>query len=350
MRIGFAAAARAFEEGRFDDAVAALASALGRPWRPERTLALRLKPSQDLLYARHWREDDEGRSDRRAWRLADAAVKLSARDGVLRALRGALRLYTRDLDGSLLDLDAALALKPAQPWARAWRFAALTLAVRRDSDLPRPLRSAPHLDRPHRDDPTIPPPFARGVFTTASFMRPCATCVYYRSRATIGRCPRGRNPDRAGLARAPLLRRLSAIRRGSPYAMRPRRGQRRSPRSLKDSTARQAVSGLVRVVRPEARPGAWGGGGGFADFDCCLLDPATCRARSRVTPGSCAASTRGAHDLDRAVCADCRRCFFTPGARGVVKLGRLCEAAADFDRCHPFHPRLSDEAADRKDR
>ena len=57
MKKSFAPASRAFAEGRFDDAVSEAASALGRPWRPERTLALRHKPSQDLLYARHWREE-----------------------------------------------------------------------------------------------------------------------------------------------------------------------------------------------------------------------------------------------------------------------------------------------------
>ena len=370
MRIGFAAAARAFEEGRFDDAVAALASALGRPWRPERTLALRLKPSQDLLYARHWREDDEGRSDRRALRLADAAVKLSARDGVLRALRGALRLYTRDLDGSLLDLDAALALKPAQPWARAWRFAALTLAVRRDSDLPRLLRAAPDLDRALRDDPGNPLALA----LRAEFLH---DRELYDEALRDLRLLQRVSPDHdwALSEEGEILTELGRLkparrcfdtlvkrhpREAWPYAMRARAvANGGSPAgSLKDFDRAVKLSpawSALYAWRGEARRKAGRWRGAFADFDRCLkLDPGYLVARAwrghaRLLRGEHA---RALKDLDRAVCADCRQMlFYAWRGEALFKLGRLREAAADFDRCHPFHPRLSwTKRPDRKDR
>lgn len=360
MKNAFAPASRAFAEGRFDDAAEALARALGRPWRPERTLALRHKPSQDLLYARHWREDDEAASDRRALKLAEAAVARRPGDGALRALRGMLRLYARDLDGALRDLDAALRLDARQPWARAWRYAALTLAARRDSDLPRLLRAAPDLDRALSDDPRNPLALAlRAEFLHdreryAEALRDLrllrkvspghdwALSETGEIHTEMGRLADARRAFDALIARHP--------REAWAYAMRARS-------EANGGDARGSLAGFDRAIalsprwpalfawRGEARRKAGDWKGAFSDFDRCLkLDPGYLVARAwrghaRLLRGQHAAAVA---DLDRAVCADCRQMlFYAWRGEALFKLGRFREAASDFDRCHPFHPRLS---------
>lgn len=367
---GFSRAARAFEKGRLDDAAEALASALGRSGRPERTLALRLKPSQDLLYGRYWREDDELSSDRRVLKLAAAAVRLRPRDGVLLSLRGTLKFYCRDLRGALRDFDAALELKPRQRWARAWRFAALTLYARRDADLPRLLRAAPDLDRVLRDDPRNTLALAlraeflndRGRYKEA--LRDLA--VLLKAVPGQGWALSEKGEILAELGRLKQARRcFDAIVRRWPreawsYAMRARA-------EANGGNARGSLKGFDRAIRLSPRwPAlyAWRGEGrrkagrwrgAFADFDKCLrldsnyLLARAWRGHARLQRGEPAAAVK---DLDRAVCSDCRQMlFYAWRGEALFKIGRFREAAADFDRCHPFHPRLSwTKRPDRKDR
>lgn len=366
----FAAAARAYEEGRFDDAVESVASALGRPWRPTSTLALSPLPSQDLLYASNWRTDGESRSDRKALALAAAAARLAPRDGVLRTLLGTLRLYTRDLDGALRDFDAALALKPRQSWARAWRFAAVTLVARRDSDLPRVLRAAPDLDRALAVEPRNPLALAlRAEFLhdreryeeslrdlrallKVSPGHDWARCEMGEILTEVGRLKQARRCFDDLVARHP--------RESWSYAMRARAlANGGDPAgSIPDFSRSIALSprwAALWAWRGEARRKGGDWRGAFSDFDRCLrLDPGFLVARAwrghaRLLRGEHAAALA---DLDRAVCADCRQMlFYAWRGEALFKLGRLREAAADFDTCHPFHPRLSwTQRADRKDR
>lgn len=355
------AASQAYAEGRLDDAVELLAGALGRPWRPEAPLALRHKPSQDLLYARHWREDAELSSDLRALRVvARALARARSRAPALLALRGTLRLYARDLEGAVRDLSSALRARPALAWARGWRFAAVTLLARREGRLGAVLAAAPELDRALADDPSNPLALAlRAEFLHDrerydEALRDLDALLAAAPGHSWALSEKGEILSESGRHRearscfAALVKRHP--REAWAYAMRGRAQANggRPAVSLRDFDRAIVLAprwAALHAWRGEARRKTGDWTGAFEDFDECLrIDPGYLVARAWRGHASLLRGrlADALSDLDAAVRSDCRQMlFYAWRGEALLRLGLWRRAADDFDRCHPFHPRTS---------
>lgn len=351
---------RAMEDGRLDDAVASAARELGRAYAPGAPLSHRFKPEQDLLYSSSWREKSQREGDARALSIARAYAARRPRDGAALTLLGILLQYVGDLRASERVLGRAARRWPRSPWPPAWRFACRTLLARAAGDPELGARAKPDLDRALELDP-------------AHDMALCLRAELFHDREryedalndlerVLARdpqhawalCEKGEiltERGRIGPALACfdlLVRRHPG--RAWPLAMRARARANygRAGASLRDFDRAVALAPrwpALRAWRGEARRKTGDYRGAVSDFNACLKeDPGYLVARAwrghaQLLRGRPAAALK---DLDAAVVSDCRQMlFYAWRGEARFKLGRWKDAADDFDRCHPFHPRLS---------
>ncbi len=351
----------ALKEGDADRAIAEIARALGVNFKLGKSLSPWHNPEQDLIYAVHWRASkDFLASDRRALALVVRARKHWPQSAHLTALSGMLRLYVRDLEGAMQDLDRAISAAPDFAWAYIWRFSCRTIHARQRRSLVEMAGVFADLDKALELDPRNVHALAlraelkhdrdqreEALSDVVSILKIDSSCAWaYAERGEI----------LTEMERLPeALRDFDQLiswypKQPWPYALR--------GRALANSgRLKQSLPDLDKALMMRSQWGsaaAWRGEvhrklGNFRqaiiDFDRALdSDPGyilayAWRGHAYLTDGQLDKAIR---DLTQAISRDRRHMMlFAWRGEAYFKNGRFREAARDFDQVFPAHPKVA---------